>query len=482
MKIEPDTFDVLVVGTGLVESIVAAAAAVRGKTVLQVDPSDYYGGLWATVACDDIEAWAKARGREVHTFDALCKSSGKRFQFDLSPKVVYADGPLISLLLESGAHNYTEFTSAKVMVWSSEHRSFVPIAGSRAEIFRDSSLTLKQKHLLMKAVKDVTSCEHGLERNFVTLLKSRYACDDDLIDRLLHGVLLQHSSNPDMTLLDASRLLKLYGRSSGKYGKSTSPFLLPIYGSGEMPQAFCRTAAVNGALQCLRCGVSEVEQEDSGEFAIVLTNGQTIRTKSMVASPDLVPCLAPKTKAISTIFSCFAIVKGKLFGEDRQCLAAYPRSASSDRVIWILQRDSSSGCCPEGYSCLQIWCEADNEDCSATPMTVLKDVLLAHLDCSSIFNQVHPPATAKLEFACFVAHDCTNSEPSSWKGLAFCADFSQDMTYLNIKDETVRCFQIVCQGEPFPFDEPQTFSAYEDAGTFEGAIQSMLFENEETKD
>ena len=450
MKIEPDSFDVLVVGTGLIQSIVAASAAVCGKTVLQIDPNEYYGGIWATVSCDDIVAWSTARGRDVCTFGCIPDGlDAKRVLFDPSPKVAYADGPLISLLLVSGAHNYTEFALTRALMWSQDGGTFVPIAASRAEIFRDSSLTLRQKNMLMKAVKEMTSNECDLKQDLVSSL--RMICDDDLMERLVHGVLLQHSSNPDLTVLDASHLLKMYGKSSGKYGKSSSPFLLPLYGGGEMPQAFCRTAAVHGAVQCLRFGVSHVDQVDSGELDVVLTNGQKIHAKAMVASPDLVPLVSPGAQETQTVFCCFALVHGKMFVDEKHCLASFPRRSSSGHVIWALQRDFSSGCCPEGYSCLQLWCVADG--CPTTPVAELKDILMDHLDCFSIFEGGHQGGTAKIEFACFVALDSQDVGSSPYNNVAFCADFSHDMTYLNIKDESVRCFQVVCPGQSFPFDE-----------------------------
>ena len=36
---------------------------------------------------------------------------------------------------------------------------------------------------------------------------------------------------------------------------AAGPFLTPLYGCGELPQAFCRSAAVGGAVQVLRCGI-----------------------------------------------------------------------------------------------------------------------------------------------------------------------------------------------------------------------------------
>jgi RAB protein geranylgeranyltransferase component A len=51
----PESFDVVVIGTGVTESIVSAAVSRNGHTVLHLDPRDYYGGLWATL---NFDAWA----------------------------------------------------------------------------------------------------------------------------------------------------------------------------------------------------------------------------------------------------------------------------------------------------------------------------------------------------------------------------------------------------------------------------------------
>lgn len=41
---------------GLTESILAAAASRIGKTVLHIDPNDYYGGSWASFNLENIQA------------------------------------------------------------------------------------------------------------------------------------------------------------------------------------------------------------------------------------------------------------------------------------------------------------------------------------------------------------------------------------------------------------------------------------------
>ena len=49
----------IVIGTGLEESIVAAAAARNGHSVLHVDVNDFYGSQWSAFTLDGLQKWAK---------------------------------------------------------------------------------------------------------------------------------------------------------------------------------------------------------------------------------------------------------------------------------------------------------------------------------------------------------------------------------------------------------------------------------------
>lgn len=107
----PSEFDLVVVGTGFSESVIAAAASRVGKTVLHVDENEYYGGFWAsfnldtfmshleksksgqtlrcrlknceerwfefTEECPEVNGWSKEK----------VLSEKRRFNIDLIPKV-----------------------------------------------------------------------------------------------------------------------------------------------------------------------------------------------------------------------------------------------------------------------------------------------------------------------------------------------------------------------------------------------------------
>jgi hypothetical protein len=69
MTTEDDTnFDVLIEGTGLTESILAAAVAWAGKKVLHVDRNTFYGSHWAALSIDEIDVWVQdnsGKGRHI---------------------------------------------------------------------------------------------------------------------------------------------------------------------------------------------------------------------------------------------------------------------------------------------------------------------------------------------------------------------------------------------------------------------------------
>ncbi|XP_040823794.1 rab proteins geranylgeranyltransferase component A 2 isoform X3 [Ochotona curzoniae] len=53
----PTEFDVVIIGTGLPESILAAACARSGQRVLHVDSRSYYGGNWASFSFSGLLSW-----------------------------------------------------------------------------------------------------------------------------------------------------------------------------------------------------------------------------------------------------------------------------------------------------------------------------------------------------------------------------------------------------------------------------------------
>ena len=89
----PSSFEVVVVGTGLEESVVAAAAARLGHSVLHIDPNDYYGDAWAAFSFDGLQQWIGRNENdeeekvEVKVDEGLLKEGEKLVLLDRRRKV-----------------------------------------------------------------------------------------------------------------------------------------------------------------------------------------------------------------------------------------------------------------------------------------------------------------------------------------------------------------------------------------------------------
>ena len=93
--------------------------------MLQLDEGGVYGGDWATVHLEELLAPLQQRsglnngdvagtptsygGYRVMLRPGADLGSPRAYSIDLAPNVLYGVGPMIALLLGSGAHHHTEF-------------------------------------------------------------------------------------------------------------------------------------------------------------------------------------------------------------------------------------------------------------------------------------------------------------------------------------------------------------------------------------
>lgn len=70
--------------------------------------------------------------------------------------------------------------------------------------------------------------------------------------------------------------------------------MYPIYGEGELPQAFCRRAAVKGCIYVLRMPVTSLLlDKETGVYKVVrLASGQEIFSQKLVLDPCVTVGLA----------------------------------------------------------------------------------------------------------------------------------------------------------------------------------------------
>ncbi|KAL4446312.1 hypothetical protein ABPG77_003119 [Micractinium sp. CCAP 211/92] len=527
--IEPSDFDLVVIGTGLTESIVAAAAAKAGHSVLQLDPSDHYGGAWASLPLDELSGVLRDAGADVGALSGAASQPGqqpglqlrsepaaandgeqedsglvpaapgaaaaagirnaqvwrrtgadlgpvRQYCLDLAPKVAYGWGPAIQLLLGSGAHNYLEFklvqgsylldapgTGGAASPAAPVLRS---VPSSRSEVFKDRHLSPVQKRCLMRFLKAAAEALEGegpLKDAFgaqpIRELLAGQGLDVQLQQALLHGVLLLDSCPPcggsaggggsgahndagAMAASDALERLRMFVQSAGRYGSGTGPFLTPLYGCGELPQAFSRTAAVAGAVQVLRCGLAGLSF-DEHTFScdgVELASGQTIRCRQLAADAsalaDWLETFRPAMASRST-HRCCAVLDGPLVpGEQHSMIAVLPAAvaqaagagassaSTGTQVVRALALCSSTAVCPPGRHVLYLWADAgdainSSSSSSAGQRASAADALLHALavlaDTTSLQADSSAPGSQG-DAAAAAAELASSAEPSSSSG------------------------------------------------------------------
>ncbi|KAG5724428.1 Rab proteins geranylgeranyltransferase component A [Termitomyces sp. T112] len=253
-------FDVVIIGTGLAESIAAAALSKTGFKVAHIDENSYYGGNEASISLDELVQWVDTVASSQNpkytsvSRSARIPSQTRQYSICLSPSIITSIGPVISSLISSGVAKYGGFRLLeRVGVYKSGTIKGVP--GSKEDVFKDKHISLIDKRRLMRFLKFAAGefeNEKELEgtdnMSFADLLSNVFSLKDDLHSALVFA--LAFCSSPTEPAVPVLHRIRGYLRSVGRYGPS--PFLVGHYGgTGEIAQGFCRASAVSGGVYIL---------------------------------------------------------------------------------------------------------------------------------------------------------------------------------------------------------------------------------------
>ncbi|CAL8148348.1 unnamed protein product [Orchesella dallaii] len=332
----PKTFDVLIIGTGVTESILSAAVSRNGHSVLHLDPREYYGGSWATFSLDQwmsksfLEVPAEATVSDLFLEDSKgtltwknnvdqfeqvwymkdeetkgqLMSQRRRFNIDLMPRLIAAREDIIQVLITSNVSRYLEFLKISRLLTNlpppNEHLiESIPL--SRADIFTSKSLSLVEKRSLVKLIEAVlqptSSTQDAAQEHTPEEGEAVSETFEDLVkktkvpDKLKHMVkssftTLEDGFSPDGSSFNVEfcSRCRLFLNSIGRYGNQT-PFLWTIYGISEICQAFCRLSAVYGGIFILKRHLSRIEAQEDG--FVFQTEQDEVKVKHIIVGPDM---------------------------------------------------------------------------------------------------------------------------------------------------------------------------------------------------
>jgi RAB protein geranylgeranyltransferase component A len=289
-------FDVIVLGTGLTESITAAALSKAGFKVAHIDPNPYYGADEASLSLDELVQWVDHLKEDNHsvTHYGEAPPHARQYSVSLAPSVIPSIGPFISSLIASGVSRYGSFKLlGRVVIYDSGILKDVP--QSKDDIFQSKAMSLLEKRrvtrFLMFAAGEFENSKelHGQEDLPLLDFLQRIFLLSEATARTITYALGYCSFISEMAL-PALHRIRAYLKASGRYGPSS--FLVGYYGgSGEIAQGFCRAAAVRGGVYILGRSVTRISSVDpAGPECPVLTSDLPRFAVEVDDFPDRLHC------------------------------------------------------------------------------------------------------------------------------------------------------------------------------------------------
>nr|VDC73156.1 unnamed protein product [Brassica rapa] len=456
--LDPTTYDLIIVGTGVSESILSAAASSSGTSVLHLDPNPFYGSHSASLSLPDLTSFLHSNSLsppppppsdtpdflsvdlatrslyssvEIATFDSsiLDERHSRKFNVDLcGPRVLFCADESINLMLKSGSNNYVEFKSVDASFVGDSSGELRSVPDSRAAIFKDKSLGLMEKKQLMKFFKLVQAhlaasstesdegavkiAEEDMETPFVEFL-AKMPLPPKIKSIILYGIAMVDYDQDNVEACgdllktrEGIARLALYITSIGRFSNALGALIYPIYGQGELPQAFCRRAAVKGCIYVLRMPITALLLDKASESIVVETGGYKgvrLATGQEIFSQKLIldPCITVGSESMSSltdqqketlrvlvpksissegkIARGICIIRGSVKADISNALVVYPpKSLFREQLaaIRVLQLGSGLAVCPADMHVLYLSTVCDNDEQGKTALLSAMSTLI----------------------------------------------------------------------------------------------------------
>jgi len=294
-----EQYDAIILGTGFKECVLSGLLSVEGLKVLHMDRNNYYGGASASLNLTQLFQELKKEAQPSADLGA-----SRDYNVDLIPKFITASGLMVKMLLHTDVVRYLEFKQIEgSFVFRGGKVYKVPATDSEALASPLMGLFEKRRcqkflQFVQNFEKDDPKTHNKFDMSKKTpkeLMSKEFGLEDDTIDFLGHSLALylddDYLSRPGECYNLIERM-RLYAESLAKYSKS--PYIYPLYGLGELPQAFARLSAIYGGTYMLNKPVDEIVY-DNGKAIGVKSEGEVAKCRFIVADPSYFPEKVKKT-------------------------------------------------------------------------------------------------------------------------------------------------------------------------------------------
>jgi len=281
-----EEYDCIVLGTGFTECVLSGLLSVDGLKVLHMDRNNYYGGESASLNLEQLFQKFRSSGPPTNL------GQSREYNVDLIPKFIMASGVLVKMLIHTDVTRYLEFKSVDgsyVVVQGKVHK----VPATDTEALKSLLMGMFEKRRCKKFFTYVQEYDeknpkthqgYDLRSMPMKELFTKFGLEDDTVDFIGHSLALhvndEYLAQPALPTVER---IRLYVESLARYSKS--PYIYPLYGLGELPQAFARLSAIYGGTYMLNKPIDEIVME-GGKVVGVKSEGEVARCKFVIGDPS----------------------------------------------------------------------------------------------------------------------------------------------------------------------------------------------------
>lgn len=359
-------YDAIVLGTGLTECVLSGILSVAGLRVLHCDRNDYYGGACASLNLEQMfdkfkrnnKGKQQQNGGDIPPNLEETFGRNRDYNVDLIPKFIMAGGNMVNMLVHTDVTRYLDFKLVDgSFVYTAGRPHKVPT--TPREAMTSGLMGLLEKNRCRGFFSYVnaydpedSSTHYGLDLKTMTMqqLYSYYNLQPDTIGFIGHALALyRDDSYMQLPAEDSVLRIQLYATSLARHGGS--PYLYPLYGLGELPQAFARLSAVHGGTYMLHTSIDEVLYDSDTGQAIGVRSGNKVAKCGFVAGdPSYFP---EKSRLVGKVVRKYCILNEppENTRESSSCQIIIPAaqvSPTRENDIYVLVLSGKHKTTPEG--------------------------------------------------------------------------------------------------------------------------------------